>query len=163
MSKAITAVLALLGLIAGMTVVSPSFGADPTAAPAGGAGPEDVVRSYVGSLKSGDLGTAYEQLTPHMTRGQAKEAWIAEQTAVFKLGEVVISSFEVFPARSEGPDKARVPNLLRSKDKFINQTGADEYELYTVVRGVDGRWRIDLQELVETDNVSKWFPPGAGK
>jgi hypothetical protein len=133
---------------------SPSTGAES---------PEAAVKAYLTALKSGDFATAFDQLTPQMTRNQAKEAWVTEQAVVMKLGEVQIASFEVFPARSEGADKAKVPNLLKSKDKYINQTGADEHELYTVVRGADGRWRIEQQELVETDNVSKWFPPGTKK
>ena len=163
MTKGMIAFLGVLALVAGAGLASPSPGAEPPAPVAGDGKPEEVVRTYLGAVQSGDFAKAFEQLTPHMTRGQAKEAWILEQTAVMKLGEVEISSFEVFPGRAEGPDRVRVPNLLRSKDKFINQTGADEHELYTVVRGEDGRWRIDLQELVETDNVSKWFPPGTGK
>ena len=152
--------LVAIGLVACLASPAVASGEGP---PAGGESPEAVVKTYLGALKSGDFATAFDQLTPEMTRNQTKEAWIGEQTLVMKLGEVQIASFEVFPARNEGADKAKVPNLLKSKDKYINQTGMDEYELYTVVRGVDGRWRIDLQELVETDNVSKWFPKDAGK
>jgi hypothetical protein len=152
--------LVAIGLVASLALPVVAPGAN---APGGGESPEATVKTYLGALKSGDFATAFDQLTPQMTRNQTKEAWIGEQTLVMKLGEVQISSFEVFPAKAEGADKAKVPNLLKSKDKYINQTGADEYELYTVVRGPDGRWRIDLQELVETDNVSKWFPPEAKK
>lgn len=161
MTKAMIAFLGALALIAGAGLTSPA--AEPPTPAASDGKPEEVVRTYLRAIQSGDFAQAFEQLTPHMTRGQAKEAWVLEQTAVMKLGEVEISSFEVFPGRVESPNRVRVPNLLRSKDKFINQTGADEYELYTVVRGDDGRWRIDLQELVETENVSKWFPPGVGR
>jgi len=151
----------VLSLVVGLTSPVVARGAEP---PTGGAeSPEAAVKAYLGGLKSGDFATAYDQLTPQMTRNQPKQNWVGEQTLVMKLGEVQISAFEVFPAHSEGADKAKVPNLLKSKDKFINQTGADEYELYTVVRGADGRWRIDLQELVETDNVGKWFPPDVAK
>jgi hypothetical protein len=172
MAKAKTALPAVLGLFLlalPMPVRAASPESLPTASAAGqasGAGsesPEAAVKAYLGALQSGDLAAAYEQLTPQMRRDQAKERWVAEQTLVMKLGEVKISSFQVFPARTEGADKAKVPNLLKSKDKYINQTGADEFELYTVVKGADGRWHIDQQELVETDNVSKWFPPDAGK
>jgi len=151
----------VLSLVVSLTFSIVARGAET---PAGGAeSPEAAVKAYLGALKSGDFASAYDQLTPEMTRNQPKENWVGEQTLVMKLGEVQISSFEVFPSKSEGADKAKVPNLLKSKDKFINQTGADEYELYTVVRGPDGRWRIELQELVETDNVSKWFPPDVAK
>lgn len=122
-----------------------------------GATPEEIVERYLESMKAGDYATAYDLLTPHMVRDQGKAAWVAEQTAIMKLGEVDITSFEVFPARLDG-DKAIVPNLLKSKDKFINQTGANEYELYTLARGPDGGWRIEQQQLVETDAVGRWFP-----
>lgn len=124
---------------------------------ANGATPEDVVRRYLDALKGGDYGVAYDLLTPYMVRDQGKAAWVAEQAAIMKLGQVEITSFEVFPATLDG-DKAIVPNLLKSKDKFINQTGANEYELYTLVRGPDGRWQIEQQQLVETDAVARWFP-----
>src|SRR5262245_14856386 len=151
----------VLSLVVSLTSPLTARGAET--ASAGADSPEAAVKAYLGALKSGDFPTAYEQLTSQMTRSQPKEQWVGEQTLVMKLGEVQISSFEVFPAHTEGADKAKVPNLLKSKDKFINQTGADEYEIYTVVRGADGRWRIDLQELVETDNVAKWFPPDVAK
>lgn len=171
MAKAKTALPAVLGLflLALPLVAGAASPESPAASPAsqpsaaGSESPEAAVKAYLGALQSGDLPTAYEQLTPQMRRDQAKERWVAEQTLVMKLGEVQIMSFQTFPARPEGADKAKVPNLLKSKDKYINQTGADEFELYTVVKGADGRWHIDQQELVETDNVSKWFPPEAGK
>lgn len=133
------------------------------AAPSGAATPEEAVRAYLGAMQKGDFTRAYDLLTPDMARNQSREAWAREQTAIMKVAEVQITSFHVFPARKEGEGRARVPNLLRSKDKFINQTGADEYELYTVVQGSDGRWRIAQQELVETDHVKKWFPADAAR
>lgn len=121
--------------------------------------PEEVVRSYLEAMKSGNYARAYDLLTPYMVSDKGKVAWVAEQTAIMNLGGVEISSFEIFPARLDG-DKAVVPNLLKSKDKYINQTGADEFELYTLVRGADGGWRIEQQQLVETDGLAKWFPEG---
>jgi len=124
-------------------------------------GPEEVVRTYLTALQKGDFGAAYDCLTPYMVRDEQKDAWVKEQTVIMKLAEAQISSFQVFPAKVNG-DKASVPNLLKSKDKFINQTGEPEYELYTLVRGGgDQSWKIDRQELVETDAVSKWFPASA--
>ena len=123
-----------------------------------GAGtPEEVVTRYLGALKSGNYSAAYDLLSPFMVREQGKVAWVAEQTALMNLAAVEILSFEVFPAKPDG-DKAVVPNLLISKDKYINQTGANEYELYFLSRGPDGGWRIDQQQLVETDAVANWFP-----
>jgi hypothetical protein len=119
--------------------------------------PEQVVRAYLTALKAEDYASAYGLLTPDMTRSQDKDTWVREQTIIMKLGEAQINSFEVFPAKVDG-DKAIVPNLLKSKDKYLNQTGADEYELYRLVRTPDQTWKIERQELVETDKVSKWFP-----
>lgn len=115
------------------------------------------MRVYLTAMKNGDYGTAYDCLTPFMVRDQGKLAWIAEQTAIMNVADVRISAFEVFPARLDG-DKAIVPNLLKSTDKYINQTGANEYELYTLVHGPDGKWKIEQQQLVESDAVEKWFP-----
>lgn len=122
-----------------------------------GKSPEEVVGIYMNAMKNGDYSTAYDQLTPHMVRDLGKIAWIAEQTALLNVADVKINSFEVFPAHVDG-EEAIVPNLLKSTDKFINQAGANEYELYTLVRGPDAIWRIRLQQLVESDAVAKWFP-----
>jgi hypothetical protein len=54
-------------------------------------------------------------------------------------------------------DKALVPNILTSQDKFLNQLAAPEYELYTVLRE-DGRWKVDHQTIVDQRDVPKWFP-----
>jgi hypothetical protein len=120
--------------------------------------PEDVVRSYLEALKKPDFKAAYGLLTPDMRGNLDEEKWVAQQILVMKLGEVTIDSYRIFPPKMEGA-KAIVPNLLKSKDKYINQTGANEYELYTLVQqGSDKQWRIDQQALVETDAVHKWFP-----
>lgn len=120
--------------------------------------PEDVVRTYLEAVKKGDYKSAYPLLTAEMQGNLDEEKWVAQQIIVMKLGEVMIDSYRVFPARMDGT-KAIVPNLLKSKDKFINQKGLNEYELYTLVQGPDKKWLIDQQSLVETDAVSKWFPP----
>jgi len=123
----------------------------------GAQSPEEVVKAYLTAWKAKDYTAGYPLLTPYMQQNLTKEAWAAEQDAITKIADVQIFSFQVFPARVDG-DKAIVPNLLKSKDKFINQLGKNEYELYTLVRSPDGAWRIDKQELVETDGISKWFP-----
>ncbi|MEW6268978.1 MAG: hypothetical protein AB1689_06725 [Thermodesulfobacteriota bacterium] len=149
--RAASAVLAVLAL----------GGVAAAAVPAAEAGakPEDVVKTYLSAMQTGDFKTAYALLTPDMRGNLDESKWVAQQTLVMKLGEVQIDSFEVFPARMEGDGKAIVPNLLKSKDKYINQTGANEYELYTLVLGPEKKWQIAQQELVETDAVGKWFPP----
>jgi predicted lipid-binding transport protein (Tim44 family) len=120
--------------------------------------PEEVVRTYLAALQKGDYKTAYPLLTPDMQSNLDEEKWVAEQTVVMKVGEVTINSYRVFPAKMEGKDKAIVPNLLKSRDKYINKAGKNEYELYTLVRDPDHKWRIAQQALVETDAVHKWFP-----
>jgi hypothetical protein len=73
---------------------------------------------------------------------------------------VKIFEFQVYPGKVEG-DKAYVPNVLNSQDKFLNQLGVIEHELYTLVKE-DGRWKINQQQIVENTDVAKWFPKDAG-
>jgi len=120
--------------------------------------PDEVVRVYLESIQKGDYRTAYGLLSTDMRGNLDEEKWVAQQTILMKLGEVTIDSYRVFPAKIDGA-KAIVPNLLKSKDKYINQQGLNEYELYTLVLAPDKKWQIDQQALVETDAVSKWFPP----
>ena len=148
-SRAMPVVVSLLILVAS------ALAADQ---PKSGSSPEQVVRTYLAAIQKADFKTAYPLLTPGMRGNLDEEKWVAQQIVVMKLGEVTIDSFRTFPPKMEG-DKAIVPNLLKSKDKYINQTGANEYELYTLVQeGADKQWRIDQQALVETDAVRKWFP-----
>jgi len=149
--RATPVVVSLLVLVASALAAD-----DPKPAPGK---PEDVVRVYLEAVKKGDYKAAYPLLTPHMQGDLDEEKWVAQQIIVMKLGEVTIDSYRIFPAKMDGDAKAVVPNLLKSRDKYINQTGANEYELYTLVKDRDGKWRIDQQALVETDAVSKWFPP----
>ena len=147
-SRAMPVVVSLLVLLGS------ALAADQAKAPS----PEDVVRSYLEAIKKADFKTAYPLLTPEMRGNLDEEKRVAQQIVVMKLGEVTIDSYRTFPPKMNG-DKAIVPNLLKSKDKYINQTGANEYELYTLVQqGPDKQWRIDQQALVETDAVHKWFP-----
>jgi len=39
-----------------------------------------------------------------------------------------------------------VPNLLSSQDKFLNQLGVEEYELYSARQVEDGGWKVDQQQ-----------------
>jgi hypothetical protein len=143
-------------LVVSLLVLAASALAAETAQPT--QKPEEVVRTYLEAIKKGDYKAAYAVLTPDMRGNLDEEKWVAQQILVMKLGEVQIDSFQTFPAKMQD-GKAIVPNLLKSKDKYINQTGANEYELYTLVQGPDRQWRIDQQALVETDAVRKWFPP----
>jgi hypothetical protein len=89
--------------------------------------------------------------------GKDREEWAKEQKYIVEVGEVKIFEFKVFPARDVTADKARVPNILKSQDKYLNQLGLDEYELYDLLKE-DGQWRIDQQTLVEGADKDAYFP-----
>ncbi len=118
--------------------------------------PEETVRHYLQDMKDGNFDDAYELVSKAMRRGKDKEVWAKEQKAGMAFAEVKVFEFHVQPAKVEG-DTARVPNILSSQDRFVNQLGLTEYELYTLVKE-DGRWRVDQQTIVEPPDVSKWFP-----
>lgn len=120
--------------------------------------PEETVRRYLGSLKEGDFATAYDLVSSAMRGGKDKEVWVKEQKAGMAFADVKIFDTEVFPAKVEG-DKAFVPNVLSSQDRFVNQLGLTEYELYTLVKE-GGAWKVDRQLIVEPPDVPKWFPKG---
>ena len=117
--------------------------------------PEETVKAYLSALKDQKFEDAYKQISKGMAANKDGEAWAKEQKYIFQTSEVKIFKFEVFPGKVEG-DTAKVPNILSSQDKFLNQLGTDEYELYTLVKE-NGDWRIDQQEIVEKSEQGKWF------
>ena len=121
--------------------------------------PEETVRHYLQDVKDGNFDDAYELVSKAMRRGKDKEVWAKEQKAGMAFAEVKVFEFHVQPAKVDG-DTARVPNILSSQDRFVNQLGLTEYELYTLVKE-DGRWKVDQQTLVEPPDVPKWFPEAA--
>ena len=126
--------------------------------------PEDTVRRYLGALKAGDFETAYDLVSKAMRQGKDREVWVKEQKTGMAFADVKIFDFNVYPGKVEG-DLAHVPNVLSSQDRFVNQLGLTEYELYTLVRE-DGAWKVDRQIIVEPGDVPKWFPkkdPGGGE
>lgn len=137
-----------------------TWAADPPSAP------DATLRRYLGALKDGRLPEAYDLVSKAMRNGKSREDWVKEYGEVGSLADVKIFGFEVGAPKIEG-DKAFVPNVLKSQDKFINQMGLTEYELYTLVKE-DGQWRVDQQLLVEPPDMPKWFPkvqsksPGSG-
>lgn len=141
--KVLVAVSVLVGAVFG---VAPSFGAST---------PEEAVKSYLAAMKEQKFDEAYKRISKGMAANKDGEAWAKEQKYIFQTGEVKIFKYEVFPGKVEG-DTAKVPNILSSQDKFLNQLGADEYELYTLVKE-NGEWKIDQQEIVEKSDQSKWF------
>ncbi|MGH7821555.1 MAG: hypothetical protein ACREQ9_17460 [Candidatus Binatia bacterium] len=125
--------------------------------------PEETVREYLQALQDQNFARTYELVSEGMKKdrntGQprSKEAWIKESQYVVQFSEAKIFEFQVFPGKVEG-EKSFVPNILSSQDKFLNQLGADEHELYTLVKE-GGRWKIDQQELVvDSAGIEKWFP-----
>jgi hypothetical protein len=118
--------------------------------------PEDTVRSYLGALKAGKFGEAYDLISKGMRQGKEREVWVKEQQALMAMADVKIFDFTVYPGRVEG-EVARVPNVLSSQDRFVNTLGLTEHELYTLVRE-DGAWKIDQQIIVEPPEIPKWFP-----
>ena len=121
--------------------------------------PEQIVTRYLEALKAEQFAVAYDQLSQGMVRGKAREAWAKEQQWQMQMSDAKIFEFHVYPGKIDGT-KAFVPNLLSSQDKFLNQLGVPEHELYTLIRE-DGRWKIDQQQLLEHSEQGKWFPGAA--
>jgi len=121
--------------------------------------PEETVKQYLTAVKAGNFKQAYPLVTRDMTQNKSEEEWVKEQQWVVQMAEVKIFDFRVYPGKLEG-DKAYVPNVLNSQDKFLNQLGVVEHELYTLVKE-DGRWKINQQQIVENTDLAKWFPKDA--
>lgn len=137
--------LALLLLLA---TAAPLRAADPT--------PEETVKQYLTAFKAGDFNAAYPLVTHAMVQNKSKEDWVKEQQWMMQMAEVKIFEFHVYPGKIEG-QTAYVPNVLSSQDKFLNQLGVVEHELYTLLKE-DGRWKINQQQIVEHTDLAKWFP-----
>ena len=118
--------------------------------------PEETVRRYLQAAKDGKFGDAYDLVSAAMKRGKEREVWVKEQQAGMAFADVKIFEFTVYPGKIEG-DRARVPNILSSQDRLVNQLGLTEYELYTLVKE-GGAWKVDQQLIVEPPDIPKWFP-----
>ena len=118
--------------------------------------PEDVLMRYLRATKDGKAEEVYELSSKALRGGKDKEVWAKEQRAMMGMADVKIFDFTVYPGKVSG-DKAQVPNVLESQDKFVNTLGLTEHELYTLVRE-DGRWKVDSQILLEPSEIPKWFP-----
>ena len=118
--------------------------------------PEDVLVRYLAALKDAKADVAYDLISKAMRQGKDKALWVKEQKAMMALADVKIFDFTVHPGKIEG-EKAQVPNVLESQDKFVNTLGLTEHELYTLVKE-DGAWRVDSQILLEQGEIPKWFP-----
>jgi hypothetical protein len=118
--------------------------------------PEETVRRYLEALKASNFEVAYDLVSKSMRANKDREVWVKEQRAGMAFADVKIFDVQVYPGRIEG-DKAYVPNVLSSQDRFVNQLGLTEYELYTLLKE-DGAWKVDSQIIVEPPDIPKWFP-----
>lgn len=118
--------------------------------------PEDALTRYLTALKDGNPDVVYDLSSRAMRQGKDREVWVKEQKALMAVADVKIFDFTVGPGKIQG-DRAQVPNVLESQDKFVNTLGLTEHELYTLVRE-DGGWKVDSQILLEQPDIPKWFP-----
>jgi len=108
--------------------------------------PEEALRRYLSAIQDQRFDAAYELVSKAMKTDRKtglvkpKEVWVKESQYIFAFSEAKIFDFKVGKAQVEG-DEAVVPNLLSSQDKFLNQLGIDEYELYTLIKE-DGGWKV---------------------
>jgi len=163
-ARSITAAVIVWGAVAAVAIAA-GDSTPPAAPPPAGASaaasltPEQTVSRYLDALKADKFTDAYDFITKAMAQNKSRDAWAKEQQWTMQMSEAKIFDYHVYPGKVEG-DKAFVPNVLSSQDKFLNQLGVQEHELYTLIRE-DGRWKIDQQQLVEKSDQRKWFPPQA--
>ena len=118
--------------------------------------PEDTVKGYLKAMQDQKFPDAYDYVSSTLRGGKGREEWAKEQQYIVQVGEVKIFGYKVYKAEIVG-DTAKVPNILKSQDKYLNQLGLDEHEVYTLVKE-DGAWKIDQQMLVEGADKSEYFP-----
>lgn len=130
--------------------------------------PEEVLKRYLSAIQSQRFEEAYDLVSTAMKTDRktkqvkSKDVWVREAHVLFDFSETKIFDFKVGKAKLEG-EHALVPNLLSSQDKFLNQLGVDEFELYTLVKE-NGAWKVDSQqEVIERSEIAKWFPEKAPK
>lgn len=123
---------------------------------------DQVVASYLKAMQEQRFPDAYQYVSSTLRAGKGVEEWAKEQQYVMQMGEVKIIDFKVFPAIIGADGMARVPNILKSQDKFLNQLGLDEHEIYELIKE-EGAWRIDQQTLAEGADRAEYFPEDAHK
>jgi len=144
---------------------APAAPAEPAAPSKAGAEemtPDQVVAGYLKAMQDQRFSDAYQYVSSTLRAGKGVEEWSKEQQYVMQMGEVKIIEFKVFPAVIGDDGIARVPNILKSQDKFLNQLGLDEHELYELIKE-EGAWRIDQQTLAEGPDRAEYFPEDAHK
>jgi hypothetical protein len=125
--------------------------------------PEETLKRYLTAIQANDFDKAYDLVSKAMKmdrktgQERTREAWVKQSQYIISFSEAKIFDFKVGSGKIEG-DKATVPNLLSSQDKFLNQLGVEEYEVYTLLKE-DGAWKVDHQmEVVEQSEIDRWFP-----
>ncbi|HEY5624201.1 MAG TPA: hypothetical protein VIV14_10610 [Gammaproteobacteria bacterium] len=118
--------------------------------------PEDTVRKYLAAMQEHRFTEAYDYVSSTLRGGKDREEWAKEQQYIVQIGEVKIFGYKVYTAEVVD-EQAKVPNILKSQDKYLNQLGLDEHEIYMLIKE-DGEWRIDQQTLVEGPERSEYFP-----
>lgn len=118
--------------------------------------PDQTVTKYLEAMQGQRFSEAFDYVSVGLRGGKDREAWSKEQQYIVQMGEVKIFGFKVFKPIMEG-EKAKVPNILKSQDKFLNQLGLDEHEVYELIKE-EGAWRIDQQTLVEGPEKDEFFP-----
>jgi hypothetical protein len=149
----------IVAIILGVACCAGVAAADAGKPPVAGASPEEVVTRYLDALKAGNFAAAYDQISKEMAQHKERDAWAKEQQWTMQMSDAKIFSFKVYPGKIDG-NVAHVPDILSSQDKFLNQLGVGEHELYKLIRE-DGRWKIDQQVLLDKADQAKWFPPEA--
>jgi hypothetical protein len=150
--RSLSRFLPTAALIGTVLVLAPAV----TAVAASDRSPEDTVRKYLGAMQEHQFNDAYDCVSTTLRGGKDREEWAKEQQYIVQIGEVKIFGYKVFKAEIVN-ENAKVPNILKSQDKYLNQLGLDEYELYMLIKE-DGEWRIDQQTLVEGHEKSEYFP-----
>jgi hypothetical protein len=149
----------MVGAVLLVACVAHGAAAQAGKTPAASPNPEEVVSRYLEALKTGNFAAAYDQISKEMAQNKDRDAWAKEQQWTMQMSDAKIFSYKIYPGKVEGT-VARVPNVLSSQDKFLNQLGVGEHELYTLIRE-DGRWKINQQVLLDKADQAKWFPPDA--
>ena len=128
--------------------------------PEGRGSPEEALLRFLSAMQNQEFEDAYDLASKGMKRGRSKQTWSAEKRRLFQASEAKIFDFVVQRAKVED-DVAVVPTVTTSQDKFLNQLGVEEHELYVLVREA-GAWKVDRQEPVERSELAKWFPQASG-
>lgn len=141
---------------------APAAAVPAAPAAAGDLTPDKVVSSYLTAMQEQRFKDAFQYVSTTLRAGKSIDEWAKEQQYVMQMGEVKIIEFKVFPAIVGADGIARVPNILKSQDKFLNQLGLDEHEIYELIKE-NGAWRIDQQTLAEGPDRAEYFPEDTQK